>query len=51
MYYKLVDNRRVYTLNPKDAESAHPAKYSIEDKMSKYRIEIKKRYSIKPFDE
>lgn len=51
LYFKIVDKKRVYTLKEEDSECANPAKYSVEDKFSKERIEMKKRYMIYPFNE
>lgn len=48
MYYNLINGKRQYTL--KEGESAHPAKFSPEDVYSKYRIKIKQRFNISPFD-
>lgn len=50
IYFKLVDMKRVYTLNPENAECAYPAKYSTEDKYSNERIRMKKRHQLFPFD-
>lgn len=49
-YYRVVDGRRVYTLDAVDAESAAPAKYSVGDRFSPERIAMKMRYRIFPFD-
>lgn len=51
LYYRIVDGKRVYTLDPADAESAAPARYSVGDKFSQERIAMKMRYKIFPFDE
>lgn len=51
MFYNLVDGKRVYTLNKEGAMSAHPARFSVEDKFSKQRIEIKRRYNLSPFND
>ncbi|XP_018579664.1 H/ACA ribonucleoprotein complex subunit 3 [Anoplophora glabripennis] len=50
MYY-LENGKRVYTLKKTDpwgnpTESAHPARFSPEDKYSKQRIIIKSRYGL-----
>ncbi|KAJ8925867.1 hypothetical protein NQ315_009719 [Exocentrus adspersus] len=50
MYY-LENGKRVYTLNKTDpwgkpTLSAHPARFSPEDKYSKHRIIIKSRYGL-----
>ncbi|CAG7848551.1 SubName: Full=Probable NOP10-nucleolar rRNA processing protein {ECO:0000313/EMBL:CCA66538.1} [Serendipita indica DSM 11827] len=52
--FTLDDNgNRVYTLKKVTAEgkmtkSAHPARFSPDDKYSKYRIKIKQRYGVLP---
>ncbi|AHL30144.1 Nop10p-like RNA-binding protein [Encephalitozoon intestinalis ATCC 50506] len=51
MFYRLKDGERVYTLSEEDSFSAHPAKFTIEDKFSKERITIKKRFNIPPFND
>ncbi|ELA40985.1 uncharacterized protein VICG_01944 [Vittaforma corneae ATCC 50505] len=51
LYFKIENGKRVYTLNPENAECAKPAKYSIEDKFSEQRIIMKTRYKIFPFDD
>uniref|UniRef100_A0A0K0FLX8 Nucleolar protein 10 n=1 Tax=Strongyloides venezuelensis TaxID=75913 RepID=A0A0K0FLX8_STRVS len=56
MYLKFYlddEGRRVYTLKKHSPEgkltlSAHPAKFSPEDKFSKYRILTKKRFGLLP---
>lgn len=45
----LVDGKRVYTLKKTDpdgnaTQSAHPARFSPDDKYSRQRIEIKRRF-------
>ena len=45
----VVDGKRVYTLKKVDPEgqatqSAHPARFSPDDKFSRHRIEIKRRH-------
>uniref|UniRef100_A0A915EL89 H/ACA ribonucleoprotein complex subunit 3 n=1 Tax=Ditylenchus dipsaci TaxID=166011 RepID=A0A915EL89_9BILA len=52
-YYLNSAGKRVYTLKKTDPEdhntlSAHPARFSPEDKFSKYRIIIKKRFGLLP---
>lgn len=47
----LVDGKRVYTLkkidpNAKATISAHPARFSPDDKYSAQRIAVKRRYGI-----
>ena len=51
MYYLNSDDARVYTLSKVDPEgkptfSAHPARFSPEDKYSRQRITIKKRFGL-----
>jgi len=51
MYYLDSNNTRVYTLNKVDPSgrptfSAHPARFSPEDKYSRQRITIKKRFGL-----
>lgn len=51
MYYLDEAGKRVYTLkksNPegKVTESAHPARFSPDDKFSSQRVAIKKRFGI-----
>jgi len=52
--YHLDDQgKRVYTLKKIDSEgkptqSAHPARFSPEDKYSSYRIIIKRRFGLLP---
>lgn len=48
MYYLDTEGKRVYTLSKTDLEgnptrSAHPARFSPEDKYSRQRITIKSR--------
>ncbi|EOB14914.1 H/ACA ribonucleoprotein complex subunit 3 [Nosema bombycis CQ1] len=50
MFYKIIDNLKIYTLEEEGTESAHPARFSPEDKFSKQRIEIKRRFKIRPFE-
>ena len=45
----IVDGKRVYTLKKTDPEgnatqSAHPARFSPDDKFSRHRVEIKRRF-------
>ncbi|EJW86010.1 hypothetical protein WUBG_03079 [Wuchereria bancrofti] len=52
-FYLDEEGNRVYTLKGIDpqgrqTQSAHPARFSPEDKNSKYRIIIKKRFNILP---
>jgi H/ACA ribonucleoprotein complex subunit 3 len=52
----IVDGKRVYTLKKVDPEgnatqSAHPARFSPDDKFSRHRVEIKQRFkalALKP---
>ncbi|CAG8524770.1 5351_t:CDS:2 [Paraglomus occultum] len=51
MYYLDEDGKRVYTLkkqSPKQAatKSAHPARFSPDDKYSRHRITLKKRFGL-----
>ncbi|KAI8375980.1 H/ACA ribonucleoprotein complex subunit 3 [Radiomyces spectabilis] len=51
MYYLNDQGNRVYTLKKLDpkgnaTKSAHPARFSPDDKYSRHRITIKKRYNI-----
>lgn len=51
MYYLNAGGDRVYTLKKEDEQgkptfSAHPAKFSPEDKYSRQRITIKKRFGL-----
>jgi len=53
MYYFDTEGSRVYTLAKVDPEgkptlSAHPARFSPEDKYSRERITIKKRFGLLP---
>ncbi|ESO83074.1 hypothetical protein LOTGIDRAFT_134010 [Lottia gigantea] len=50
-YYLNENGDRVYTMkdtdpNGKPTVSAHPAKFSPEDKFSRHRVTIKKRFGI-----
>ncbi|XP_034231822.1 H/ACA ribonucleoprotein complex subunit 3 [Thrips palmi] len=53
MYYLNEKNERVYTFkstdpNGKPTLSAHPARFSPEDKYSRQRITIKRRFGLLP---
>nr|BAV58192.1 H/ACA ribonucleoprotein complex subunit 3 [Ulva partita] len=53
MYYLDAEGKRVYTLNKeapdgKPTVSAHPARFSPDDKFSRERITLKKRFGILP---
>ncbi len=53
MYYLDNDGKRVYTLKKEDnvgapSVSAHPARFSPDDKFSKERIICKTRFNILP---
>lgn len=50
MFYHLENSQRVYTLREEDASNAHPAKFSLEDRFSRERIAIKRRFNIPPFN-
>lgn len=51
IYFRIENGVKKYTLNNENATIIIPAKFSIEDKNSDARIEIKRRYKIFPFDE
>ncbi|OAV88673.1 H/ACA ribonucleoprotein complex subunit 3 [Puccinia triticina 1-1 BBBD Race 1] len=47
------DRNRIYTLKKTTAEgkvtkSAHPARFSPDDKFSRHRVTIKKRFGVLP---
>jgi H/ACA ribonucleoprotein complex subunit 3 len=47
----MVDGKRVYTLKKIDPEghatlSAHPARFSPDDKFSRHRVTIKRRFKV-----
>lgn len=49
----IVDGKRVYTLKKVDPEgkptlSAHPARFSPDDKFSRHRVVIKRRFKVLP---
>ncbi|XP_044016164.1 H/ACA ribonucleoprotein complex subunit 3-like [Aphidius gifuensis] len=51
MYYLNEKNERVYTLKKVDPQgnptfSAHPARFSPEDKYSRERITLKRRFNL-----
>jgi H/ACA ribonucleoprotein complex subunit 3 len=51
MYYTDAEGKRVYTLKKEDpsgnpTQSAHPARFSPDDKFSRQRVAIKKRFGI-----
>jgi len=53
MYYLNDEGERVYTLKQVDPHgkptlSAHPARFSPEDKYSQHRYTIKKRFNLLP---
>ncbi|SPO45612.1 probable NOP10 - nucleolar rRNA processing protein [Moesziomyces antarcticus] len=53
MFTEDKDGKRIYTLNKKTVEgvitkSAHPARFSPDDKFSRHRVTIKKRFGILP---
>jgi len=53
MYYLSAEGKRIYTLEKVDPSgdptfSAHPARFSPEDKYSRQRITIKKRFGLLP---
>lgn len=43
------NGEKIYTLQEENTYNAHPAKFSPEDKFSRERIIIKKRFNIPPF--
>ena len=52
-FYLDANGRRVYTLKKTDpsgtqTQSAHPARFSPEDKYSQYRVIVKRRFGILP---
>ncbi|KAH8927444.1 Nop10p-domain-containing protein [Atractiella rhizophila] len=54
-YYLDAQGNRVYTLKKvtpdgKLTKSAHPARFSPDDKFSRHRVTIKKRFGILPSD-
>ncbi|KAL1970909.1 hypothetical protein VTN77DRAFT_2743 [Rasamsonia byssochlamydoides] len=50
MYILDKDGKRIYTLkkvlNGQVTKSAHPARFSPDDKYSRHRITLKKRYGL-----
>lgn len=50
MYTIGPDGKRVYTLkkvvNSEVSKSAHPARFSPDDKYSRHRVTLKKRYGL-----
>ena len=51
IFYTLdTNNKKIYTMKEESSYVAIPAKFSIEDKNSEYRITIKERFNIPPFD-
>eukprot|EP00608_Synchroma_pusillum_P011152 CAMPEP_0198419392 /NCGR_PEP_ID=MMETSP1452-20131203/184_1 /TAXON_ID=1181717 /ORGANISM="Synchroma pusillum, Strain CCMP3072" /LENGTH=64 /DNA_ID=CAMNT_0044139519 /DNA_START=83 /DNA_END=277 /DNA_ORIENTATION=+ len=53
MFYIAEDGKRVYTLKKVDPEgrptqSAHPARFSPDDKFSHHRVVCKKRFGLLP---
>jgi len=53
MYYIDVTGKRVYTLAKADPTgkptiSAHPARFSPDDKYSKHRVTLKRRFNLLP---
>jgi H/ACA ribonucleoprotein complex subunit 3 len=53
MFYLSTEGKRIYTLEKVDPVgnptfSAHPARFSPEDKYSRQRITIKKRFGLLP---
>lgn len=50
MFYRIENGSRVYTLDEKNTFNAHPAKFSLEDRFSRERVIVKKRFAISPFN-
>lgn len=53
MYTLGPDGKRIYTLNKETAageitKSAHPARFSPDDKYSRQRVTLKKRFNMLP---
>ncbi|ORY82372.1 H/ACA ribonucleo protein complex, subunit Nop10 [Leucosporidium creatinivorum] len=54
MYHSQPDGTRLYTLKKVEtgtgriSKSAHPARFSPDDKFSRHRVTIKKRFNILP---
>jgi H/ACA ribonucleoprotein complex subunit 3 len=53
MYHQETDGKRVYTLRKLTPDgtatlSAHPARFSPDDKYSHHRVTIKKRFNLLP---
>ncbi|KAI8615850.1 ribosome biogenesis protein Nop10 [Chytriomyces sp. MP71] len=51
MYFSGEDGKRVYTLKKtspdgKVTKSAHPARFSPDDKFSRHRVTLKKRFGL-----
>lgn len=51
MYYLNENGERVYTLKKADptgtaTKSAHPARFSPDDKFSRHRVTLKKRFNV-----
>jgi H/ACA ribonucleoprotein complex subunit 3 len=51
MFYLDAGGKRIYTLKKEDpsgkpTQSAHPARFSPDDKFSRHRVSIKKRFGI-----
>ena len=56
MFYLSPEGKRIYTLDKVDPSgnptfSAHPARFSPEDKYSRQRITIKKRFGLLPIQQ
>ena len=51
IYFRMENGVKKYTLQSENATIVLPAKFSIEDKYSEYRIENKKKHGIYPFDD
>lgn len=53
MYYDGADGKRIYTLKKFNTEgsvtkSAHPARFSPDDKYSRHRVTLKRRFGLLP---
>lgn len=54
MYYLNEEGRRVYTIKKRNdktqeaTESAHPARFSPDDKFSSQRVTLKRRFNLLP---
>lgn len=55
MYHLDTEGKRVYTLkkivDAKATKSAHPARFSPDDKYSRHRVTLKKRFNLLPMQQ